>query len=189
MLPLPLFPMLLLPPLTCCCHSCCCCCRCCAVPAAAPAPALVFARSALFDRLCYLCSFGFVCARLSCRSPVPARLAFIRGCSCVSCLCALALCLFPAVRLYSLGCAASCLFVCVCVFVLVRARSSSFVWSGSGRERWECGRSSHIWFRHGVTLCFKNIMFCIYLYLQQILSNLLWFYWILWVFVSTFKYM
>ena len=38
-----------------------------------------------------------------------------------------------------------------------------------GRERIDGearGRSSHIWFRHSVTRCFKIILFHIYLYLQ-----------------------
>ena len=131
--------LLLLPPLTCCCRSCCRCRRCRAVPAAAPAPALVFARSALFDRLCCSCSFGFRLCPFGFRSgsfalvcpavhPYPlvwlsfAVVRAFRACALLLRACLrLSCCSFVLARL---SCFAP---VCVCLFVLVRARSSSFV--------------------------------------------------------------
>jgi hypothetical protein len=138
-LPLPLFPML--PLLTCCCRSCCCC-RCCrAVPAATPAPTLVFACSAPFNLLCCSCSFGFcLCPFRFCSGsfalvypavhPYPLvwlSFAVVHA----FCACALLLvCACPAVHLYLLGCAASCLFVCVCLssFALIRAHLFEVGW-------------------------------------------------------------
>ena len=69
-------------------------------------------------------------------------------------------------------------------------------WDGSGSERWEwidgkiCAADQAIFGSVMVWYCvlklFCSAYICIY---NKFYTNLLWFYWILWVLVSTFKYL